>query len=467
MPKLGTKNGRGARFPSTTKYDAHHTVLSKTYGALADLRRELADSKERVAEREELLRGFSTCTDSQRAWLLLEDYFEKLSLSRKDFNNPEWWPRLMAVLGKPRLEEVAILFLRANRPLPTELQPHANVARFAEIEQAEQEQKVLDQIENWMFPPAPEHLDSPRASLRAVCHAQPSSDHPSLHYLAVRFSLFRPRTGEKVRPLSELLELTTRSAHEQELFPPEDWEFIRWLAETYPTRMDEGDTLRLSGLELLQWLARWGNARRLEFDSEYLQFHGQVVDLQPDLENGESGHTELSFTQRLAFPDGKLQPLDGTTFFTGKPSLVLLGTTFYLLRSTPPPVVLEYWINKPSIPVQKLSHRLRTQLRRIKSNHGVDWSQLCVAHPAVPQFVFELSEDTVRLRLLACSERNQSVWKWSGQEWRPDQPNGTQCDKPEILEDPRLDLAVRWLRRLDWFTTEPGVWVGDANENFL
>jgi len=26
---------------------------------------------------------------------------------------------------------------------------------------------------------------------------------------------------------------------------------------------------------------------------------------------------------------------------------------------------------------------------------------------------------------------------------------------------------VRWLRRLDWFTTEPGVWVGDANENFL
>ena len=87
MPKLGAKNGRSTRFPSATKYDAHHTVLSKTYGALADLRRELADSKERVAEREELLRNFSTCADSQRAWLLLEDYFEKLSLSRKDFTN--------------------------------------------------------------------------------------------------------------------------------------------------------------------------------------------------------------------------------------------------------------------------------------------------------------------------------------------------------------------------------------------
>ena len=36
-----------------------------------------------------------------------------------------------------------MLFLRANRPLPTELLPHANPARFAEIEQAEQEQKRL------------------------------------------------------------------------------------------------------------------------------------------------------------------------------------------------------------------------------------------------------------------------------------------------------------------------------------
>src|SRR5262245_63831964 len=80
-----TKNGRSARFAGATKYDAHHTVLSKTYGAFADLRRELSDSKTRVAEREEVLRQFSSCVDSQRAWLLLEDYFDKLSLSRNDF----------------------------------------------------------------------------------------------------------------------------------------------------------------------------------------------------------------------------------------------------------------------------------------------------------------------------------------------------------------------------------------------
>ncbi len=40
-------------------------------------------------------------------------------------------------------------------------------------------------------------------------------------------------------------------------------------------------------------------------------------------------------------------------------------------------------------------------------------------------------------------------------------------DKPEILDDPRLEAATLWLRGQDWFTPEPGLWVGDANENFL
>jgi hypothetical protein len=146
MPKAASKNGRSARLASTTKYDAHHTVLSKTYGAQADLRRELADSKARVAERAEILKQFSTCADPQRAWLLLEDYFEKLSLARKDFTSQEWWLRLMAAQGGARLEEVAILFLRANRPVPTELLPYANAERFAKIEQAEQEQQILQKL---------------------------------------------------------------------------------------------------------------------------------------------------------------------------------------------------------------------------------------------------------------------------------------------------------------------------------
>ena len=93
-------------------------MLSSTYGPQAELRRQLADSRSAVEERTKLLELFAMCADSQRAYLLLDDYFEKLALSRKDFGASEWWPKLLAVLGNARLEELAILFLRANRSLP-------------------------------------------------------------------------------------------------------------------------------------------------------------------------------------------------------------------------------------------------------------------------------------------------------------------------------------------------------------
>ena len=87
MAKITRRSGVVPASGNTTKYDAHHNVLAKAYGAQADLRRELADSKAAVAERMELLKTFADCGDPQRAWLLLEDYFEKLSLSRKDFHS--------------------------------------------------------------------------------------------------------------------------------------------------------------------------------------------------------------------------------------------------------------------------------------------------------------------------------------------------------------------------------------------
>ena len=105
MAKISRKTSASSQSGSTTKYDAHHTVLAKAYGSQVDLRRELADSKAAVAERTELLNIFAECGDPQRAWLLLEDYFEKLSLSRKDFATHEWWPRLVSARGKKRLEE--------------------------------------------------------------------------------------------------------------------------------------------------------------------------------------------------------------------------------------------------------------------------------------------------------------------------------------------------------------------------
>ena len=465
MPKAANRNGNSPR-AGTTKYDAHHKVLSQTYGAFADLRRELSDSRTTVNEREEMLRSFATCPDSQRAWLLLEYYFEKLMLSRKDFPDTNWWPRLLHATGKARLEELAFLFLRAKRSVPPELSAHASQERFAKAEEAEQEVKLVQELERWLAPSALPLLDTPRATLRVVCRVQAGEDGPSHHRLAVQFLLSRPRTGEKTRTLREMIDLVVRATHEQELFPPNDWEFIQWIADTHRHRNDGADTLLLSDAELLQWLARWGHTNRLELadNGQPLQFHGQVVALTPHLENGDK---ELSFTHRIALPGGENHLVATAKFFNHQPPLALVGNTFYLLRNSPPSPVLRYLAKQPSVPVRKLSHRLLLHLRKTQSNHGVDWESLCVAHPATPQFVFELLDETVRLRLLAKSLRDQSAWFWNGQEWVPNDRKHRAGDKPEILDDPRLEPATQWLRRLDWFTPEAGLWIGDANENFL
>jgi superfamily II DNA or RNA helicase len=468
MARSISRSGNGSRTTQASKYDANNTVLSKTYGALADLRRELSDSKADVAEREELLQSFAGCGDSQRAWLLLEDYFERHALSRKDFPATDWWPRVLAAQGKNRLEELAFLFLRAKRSLPTELSSYANLDRFAEVEKAAHEQQLMKQLEDWLFPPRPTHLDAPRAALRVLCEPLPDAEHPARHQLGVRFQLMRPRSGEKLKTLQEVIELTTRAAHEQEQFPPGDWEFISWLAETHCGRSDGAETMVLSDLELLNWLARWGHTGKLELAVEDaakpLGFHGQVAELTPHLEKGPG---ELAFTQKVTLPGGGARALPDVRFFSSRPPLALVDNTFYLLRNAPPPQLLGNWSKQPAVPVRKLSHRLLMHLRKTQCNHGVDWEQLVVTHPAVPQFTFELLDETVRLRLVARSERDRSMWLWTGHEWQSQDARKRATDKPEILDDPRLDPATQWLRRLDWFTPEPGLWVGDATENFL
>ncbi len=463
------RSGTAMRPSQASKYDAHHTVLSKTYGVLADLRRELSDTKAAVAEREDLLRSFACCADSQRAWLLLEDYFEKLSLSRKDFPSHDWWPRLLAAQGATRLEEVAFLFLRARRSLPTELSPYANLDRFSQVEQAAREQHLVRHLETWLFPAKAAHLDTPKASLRVICRPVPDPQFPGLHRLRVEFLLLRPRTGEKSKNLEEILDLTTRAAHEQELFPPADWEFIEWLSETKPSPDSGSESLLLSEFELMHWLARWGHTARLELASGDhhvpLQFNGHLAHLTPHLQNG--GDAELSFCHRVCVADGKSFGLDETQFFNRRPTLALLGSIFYLLRNPPPPELLQAWEEMPAVPVRKLSHRLLVHLRKAQSGSGVNWEQLCVAHAAAPQFIFELLDDTVRLRLVAHSQRDTSVWLWNGHEWQPNDLKKQRTEKPEVLDDSRLEPATLWLRKLDWFTPEPGLWVGDANEAFL
>ena len=107
----------------------------------------------------ELLNTFANCADGQRAYLLLDDYFEKLSLARKDFSSHDWWPRVLAARGKQRLEELAAVFLRSKRPLPGELNAHANLERFAEQEQSEREQTAIEAMPGTtqrMPPPTPD-----------------------------------------------------------------------------------------------------------------------------------------------------------------------------------------------------------------------------------------------------------------------------------------------------------------------
>jgi len=467
MARRLSRNGNGRRPNSATKYDAHHQVLEQTYGALAELRRQLSDSQTAIAEREQLLTNFAACTDPQRAWLLLEDYFEKLSLSRRDFPDTDWWQRMVAVQGKARLEQLAFLFLRAKRPLPNELAKYASEDRFVQALKAERQDHAIQLLEQWLLPPTPTHLDAPRAALRVVCNPAPDKAIPGLYKLAVTFLIERPRVGEKQKSIQDLAELTRRATHEEELFPPPDWEFIRWLTETHTARHDNDTTLLLSDLELLQWLAQWGNSGRLEFQdgSGTIAFNGQIAELVPHIEKHDG---ELQFLHQLALPNGERHPVTTVRFFGQRPPLVLVKNTFYLLRNPPPAALLDYWATNPAVPVRKLNHRLLLHLRRAQPASGFDWDQLCVVHRAKPQFVFELLDETIQLRLVARSERDKSLWVWTGHEWQPEQQSTKRAhDKPEILDDPRLEPATAWLRKLDWFTPEPGLWVGDATEGFL
>ena len=467
MARTTRKNGGPVRNTGRARYDSHNQVLDKTYGALADLRRELADSREAVAERSELLHTFGICTDPQRAWLLLEDYFERLSLSRRDFTSYDWWTRLLKASGTRRLEETALLFLRSGRPLPTELTAYADLARLAEIEASEKREEMAQALENWLIPPPPGHLDAPRARLRVVVDPQASAEHAGLHRLEVRLLIERPRAGEKERSFREVMDLTTRATHEAELFSTDDWSFIQWLTSIYTGDRRGREAVKLAGADLLHWLAQWGDGHRLELadTGQFLAFPGQLAEIAPNLETTQG---ELCLGHRVVLPSGQSFSIRDVRFFVGPPSLLLAEHTFYLVRQTPPAALLDRWREQPAVPVRALGHRLLAHLRRGNARtNGTDWDQLCVIHTAKPRFTFELVDEVIRLRLVARSESSASAWCWNGHEWHQENRSPSADGRPELLDDPRLEPAIHWLRQFDWFTPEPGLWVGDANDRFL
>ena len=269
MAKVLLRNGNGSRSAQASKYDAQNTVLSKTYGALADLRRELADSKAvgrrtgGAAAELRRVRGFAAgvavAGGLLREALALAQGFPEHGLvaaaaggARQGAAGGGGVP----VSAGPAVAADGAERLRQPRPLRpggaggagtaacpatggVALPAQAGALRFAA-----------------RLPAGGLPARSPtRSSRRAT--AWPCELH-----------LLRPRTGEKVRTLGEIIELTTRAAHEQELFPPGDWEFIQWLAETHARRSDGEETMVLSDLELLHWLARWGHTPRLELAAE-------------------------------------------------------------------------------------------------------------------------------------------------------------------------------------------------------
>lgn len=463
MPR-GRKNGSSARL--SAKYDSHNVVLDKTYGALADLRRKLSESRIEVEKRKSLLEEFSRCADSQRAFLLLDDYFERLSLKRKDFAGEEWWPRLLEAQGQARLEETALLFLRASRPLPPELVAYANWERLAEEGEKAKERGFVNALEDWLLPPKPSHLDGPRASIRALCEVVDWQKESPLKRLEVRLAIFRSRSGQRFRSLGEVIDLTTRASLERELFPSEDWAFIQWLSEVYADANPAQECIYLSGLELLRWLIRWGSEGHLQFqkNGNPLRFGGQKAVLSPKLERLDD---ELCFTHWLEISGKDPLPLTRGIYFAGEPALVLARGEFYLLGNAPSAEFLEQINHQPVIAATKLSHRLLTHLRKKAIGKQSEWDELCIVHSAKPQLIFELEKDTIQLRLKAVSDRDKSLWQWSGHDWQRLVETGQneKETKAEFLDDDRLEEASQWLLRLDWFTPEAGLWIGDADEN--
>ena len=202
----------------------------------------------------------------------------------------------------------------------------------------------------------------------------------------------------------------------------------------------------------------------LEGEKKPIEFLGRIIEMEPHLDKSKS---ELFFTHEVILPGKKTCALSEVRFFAGEPALALICNEVFLLRNPPPQEVLGNWAKMQKAPVSKLTHRLLTKLRKITTTNGVNWSQLCKTHKAKPRFVFEMANDTVRLKLLAKSESDKSLWQWNGHEWIHEQSGSQKANKPEVLDDDRLEAAVAWLQRLDWFTPEPGLWVGDANPHFL
>jgi hypothetical protein len=232
-------------------------VLDKTYGALADLRRELV-GLERLSPSAVRSSAVRACSDPQRAWLLLEDYFETALALASRFHRrrlvvpaAQWPPRA----GPPRGNRPPLPPRRpapAHRTLPT---PTSNASRRSTAAENANSMARRD-LEHWLIPPAPGHLDAPRAACGSLrTRSAPTNGRPSAAWQSlVHRSASRAGEKERIAPRGHRPD-HPRHPGTGAVLARATGSFIQWLAALPPPRRPEPC---LDGLELLHWLVRWG-----------------------------------------------------------------------------------------------------------------------------------------------------------------------------------------------------------------
>jgi len=201
------KQSRNNRNGNKTKYDVDQLMLTHTYGALADIRRGIANSKEDIERRTALLGLIAQSDHAQKTWLYLDDYFKQINLTRKEFADDHWWMKIQSSTGETRLQELALQFMRNGRSLPTELEQYADYGQLILIVKEENEASLAKETEEWMFPPAPSHLDETTSRFNILFDPVKEDAELNEYTLNVRFQLSRPRLGRRCRHLEKLRDM--------------------------------------------------------------------------------------------------------------------------------------------------------------------------------------------------------------------------------------------------------------------
>ena len=252
-------------------------------------------------------------------------------------------------------------------------------------------------------------------------------------------------------------------------FPSEDWQFIQWLSETHADPEGLWESLFLSGLGIAAMAGALGRqgppAHGAGRRTDRFSRASGAVEAAP----GDRSTASCSFTHQsaLARRAGR-HPLSEVKFFAGRPALALVGNTFYMLRSAPPDDLLNAWAQQKSLPGQQVKPPPSDQTAQDPVVQRGQLGAIVRGAAARPRFTFELVDDVVRLRLLARSEQNGSLWHWNGQEWESDEPRVELC-RQAAHPGRSAPGEGRPVAVPAWTGSRPnrGLWVGDASDNFL